>query len=68
MYINPDKKIEEYYNRFAQLGIDTGSVTPIKPELEDLFIQLMKLKQKQRKRASRSSKKTVNVRAIISEW
>ncbi len=41
LYIDPHQKIEKYYERLSQLGIDTGSISPIKPELEDLFIQLM---------------------------
>ena len=41
LYTSPQKKIEEYNDRLSQLGINTESISPIKPELEDLFIQLM---------------------------
>jgi ABC-type multidrug transport system ATPase subunit len=41
LYTTPEQKIEEYYGRLSQLGINTESIIEIKPELEDLFIQLM---------------------------
>ncbi len=41
LYTDPQQNMEVHYNRLSQLGISSESITPIKPELEDLFIQLM---------------------------
>ncbi|MCP4706205.1 MAG: ABC transporter ATP-binding protein, partial [candidate division Zixibacteria bacterium] len=41
LYSDPQLKMEKHYDRLATLGIKTNSISPIKPELEDLFIQLM---------------------------
>jgi len=41
LYTSRQQKIENYYERLSLLGISVESISPIKPELEDLFIQLM---------------------------
>lgn len=41
IYIPENHSIQEYYDRLSRIGIEPGLVAPIKPELEDTFIQLM---------------------------
>lgn len=41
IYTDKDQTINNYYEKFSSLGIKSTMIEQIKPELEDLFIQLM---------------------------
>jgi ABC-2 type transport system ATP-binding protein len=41
IYLKPDDRVEKYAMQLRELGIDPDRLTPIAPELEDRFIQLM---------------------------
>jgi len=44
LYVPPGRRIEDYRDNLRQLGLPTENITPIEPELEDVFIQLMEQK------------------------
>ena len=41
LYLSPDKQIDSYFDKLQEIGIDPAMIQPIRPELEDTFIQLM---------------------------
>lgn len=41
LYADPEQSLSKYNDKLTRLGIDTELIVRIKPELEDLFIQLM---------------------------
>jgi ABC-2 type transport system ATP-binding protein len=41
IYTRGNHTIEEYYHDLRRIGIEPDLITPIQPELEDTFIQLM---------------------------
>jgi len=41
VYVPENHSLEEYQDQFSQMGIEPGLIAPIKPELEDTFIQLL---------------------------
>lgn len=41
LYLSPDKQIDAYFDKLRQIGIEPTLIQPIRPELEDTFIQLM---------------------------
>ncbi len=44
IYLKPDDRLANYASQFSELGLDPARLTPIAPELEDRFIQLMEEK------------------------
>jgi len=41
LYLSPDRRIEAYFDRLREIGIEPAMIVPVQPELEDTFIQLM---------------------------
>ncbi len=44
VYLKPGDKVEHYAEQLKRTGVDVNLLTPIAPELEDRFIQLMETK------------------------
>lgn len=41
IYTPADRSIENYYDNFRKIGIEPKVISPVQPELEDIFIQFM---------------------------
>ncbi|HVP07049.1 MAG TPA: ABC transporter ATP-binding protein [Candidatus Acidoferrum sp.] len=44
VYLKPGDRVERFADQLKQTGVDVNLLTPIEPELEDRFIQLMETK------------------------